>query len=116
MYTHDNRQIAVPNARVMIYSDGAHNPGAGHYSSLSNPFASLQPSPLMSAFIGDDSANDDTRKGADQMKDIANICPMHDQKGYFLINTPERYAVLRGLFRMVSGGVGVLPAMPQVID
>jgi hypothetical protein len=105
--TESGRQISMPNIRVMIYSDGGHNPENG--AALTNAFEDLSPSPLMTAFIGNEQADASTLAGADQMKAIANICPEHGQKGYFLINTPERYAVLRGLFRMASGASGFCP-------
>jgi hypothetical protein len=88
----------------MIYSDGAHNGGT-----LKNAFDGLYPSPLMTAFIGSEEASADSRLGADQMKLLANDCPEHGQKGYFLINSPERHAVLRNLFRMASGASGFCP-------
>jgi len=102
--TSAGQQISMPNIRVMIYSDGAHTGGA-----LKNAFEGLFPSPLMTAFIGDDQAGPDARTGADQMKALANQCPEHGQKGYFLINAPERHAVLRNLFRMASGASGFCP-------
>lgn len=102
--TDDRRQISVPNVRVMLYSDGEHNPQKADV--LANPFEPLNPSVLMTAFIGDESANESSRRGADQMRALANTCPVHGKKGYFLINSPERYAVLRMLFRMASGASG----------
>lgn len=102
--TSAGQQISMPNIRVMIYSDGAHNG-----SHLTNAFDGLHPSPLMTAFIGDDQASEDSKIGADQMKLLGNDCPEHGQKGYFLINSPERHAVLRNLFRMASGASGFCP-------
>ena len=101
--TQQGSVITMPNIRVMIYSDGG-NTG----SQLVNAFDGLSPSPLMTAFIGDDQDSGD-RLGADQMRDLANDCPEHGQKGYFLINSPERHAVLRNLFRMASGASGFCP-------
>jgi hypothetical protein len=103
----EKSQKQVPNIRVLIYSDGAHNPSQD--APLSNPFASMQPSPLMTAFIGEESADEQHRQGAEQMKSLATLCPAHQQKGYFLINTIGRHAVLRGLFRMASGASGFCP-------
>lgn len=105
--TLDGRQIPFPNVRVMAYSDGAHNPDRG--AVLTNAFASMQPSPLMTAFIGSEGADENARQGADQMKALANTCPEHGHKGYFLINTLERHAQLRKLFRMASGASGFCP-------
>lgn len=101
--TQHGNVITMPNIRVMIYSDGAHGGGR-----LVNAFDGLSPSPLMTAFIGDDQ-DAGSRLGADQMRDLANDCPEHGQKGYFLINSPERHAVLRNLFRMASGASGFCP-------
>ena len=63
----------------------------------------------MTAFIGDESTDEQLKQGAEQMKSLANKCPVHQQTGFFLINSVERYAVLRGLFRMASGASGFCP-------
>lgn len=102
--TQDGQQLSVPNIRVMIYSDGAH--GSRVHPQLVNAFADLSPSPVMTAFIGDDEGGPLVKKGIDQMRSLANICPEHGQRGFFLINEPERHAVLRNLFRMASGASG----------
>ena len=102
--TQSGQAITVPNIRVMIYSDGGHTVGT-----LSNAFDGTSPSPLMTAFIGDENESPGHRLGADQMRMLANTCPEHGQKGYFLINAPERHAVLRNLFRMASGASGFCP-------
>jgi len=95
--------IEVPNIRVMIYSDGAHNQGA-----LTNPFTDMQPvSVLMTAFIGNETINDEARIGANQMKEFAAICPEHRQPGYFLINTRGRGEFLRRIFHMATGTSGL---------
>jgi len=94
--------LPMPNIRVMFYSDGKHNEGP-----LENAFATMQPaSVLMTAFIGDEKADTDARMGADQMKALANICPKHDRKGYFLINTLSRQAFLREVYHMATGASG----------
>jgi hypothetical protein len=103
----EKKQARVPNIRVLIYSDGGHNPS--QQKPLNNPFATLQPSVLMTAFIGDESTDEQLKQGAEQMKSLANKCPVHQQTGFFLINSVERYAVLRGLFRMASGASGFCP-------
>jgi len=98
-----DRMIEMPNARVLIYSDGQHT-GA---DDLHNPFEGVPPvSPLITAFIGDESRDEDSRKGADQMKSLATVCQKHGFKAYFLINTLQRHVRLRGLFRMTSGASG----------
>jgi hypothetical protein len=102
--TMEGKHISFPNIRVMIYSDGAH--GSNIHSNLTNMFDDLNPSPLMTAFIGDPSISPAMQMGSQQMERIANTCPEHGKKGFFLINDPNRYTVLRGLFRMASGASG----------
>ena len=98
----DKPQFTVPSVRVMIYSDGEHNQGL-----LKNAFADMQPqSVLLTSFIGDEGASDETRKGADQMLSFANICPIHQQPGYYLINTIERRSLLREVFHMSTATSG----------
>lgn len=104
---HDDKTITFPNARVMIYSDGRHNQVGG--KSLLNAFCDLEPSPLMTAFIGEESASEEQLLGANQMKELATICPIHNQRGYFLINSIDRQSILRGVFRMASGATGFCP-------
>lgn len=96
-------QILVDNLRVLVYSDGEHNPSDGNR--LENPFANDDPSLLLSVFIGKD-----VDEGAEQMKSLACVCPIHELRGYFLINAPERYQTLRRLFRMASGASGFCPS------
>lgn len=98
--------ISVPNIRIMAYSDGAHNPEDRR--ALSNPFLSLSPSPLMTAFIGDEN-HGDNRQGAEQMRQISTTCPIHGHSGFFLINTIGRHARLKSIFRMASGASGFCP-------
>jgi len=103
-----NNLLTVPNTRVLIYSDGGHNPGDG--TSLSNPFESESLSTLMTVFLGNpDSTDLNERKGADEMKSLACLCPIHKIVGYYLIDSPQRYAKLRGIFRMASGASGFCP-------
>ena len=63
----------------------------------------------MTAFIGDESASEKTKRGAAEMRQIANICPADRVKGYFSISSAEEYAQLRMLFRMASGASGFCP-------
>jgi hypothetical protein len=97
--TTEKRQIPVPNIRGLIYSGGADNPSSG--SPLTNPFESVYPSPLMTAFIGDESGDAGAQAEADQMKILANTCPMHSYPGYFPIDSVS-YPKLRGLSRMAA--------------
>ena len=97
--TPDRQQLTMPNIRVMMYSDGGH----AAKRPLANPFDALSPSPLMTAFIGSPTTD---VTGASQMSALANICPEHQTRGYFLIDAPEKRATLRQLFRMASGASG----------
>lgn len=95
--------IAIPNARVLIYTDGEHNVTAA----VKNPFLEEPQSILMSAFIGED----EDSAGIKQMRNLANVCPKHaPAKGFFLVNSPERIQTLKGLFRMASGASGFCPS------
>lgn len=100
----DNNSKTIPNFRTLIYSDGGHNLGE-----LCNAFADseLENTPwslLMTAFIG--SAED---VGASEMQELAGQCPIHGYRNFFLINDPNRFQKLRGLFRMASGASGFCP-------
>jgi hypothetical protein len=99
--------INVHNVRILLYSDGEHNPDPP--GPLTNPFARVDPSPLMTAFIGDEKASEGSLRGANQLKELATVCPTHRKKGYFLINTPWRYAILRNLFDMATKASGFCP-------
>lgn len=107
--TFQKKQIPVPNVRCLLYSDGEYNPKQAG-AALVNAFASVYPSPLMTAFIGDEAASEAARQGADQMKEFANTCVMHQKKGYFLINNAEKYMVLKDLFSMATRRSGFCPS------
>ena len=95
--------ITLPNARVLIYTDGEHNVTAP----IRNPFEQEEQSILLSAFIGEEESG----SGIKQMEEIANICPRHaPTKGFFLFDNPERMQILKGLFRMASGASGFCPS------
>ncbi len=94
--------ISIPNARILIYTDGEHNVT----QAVHNPFAEEEQSVLLSAFIGEEDG-----KGVKQMQKMANICPKHaPAQGFFLIHSPERIQTLKGLFRMASGASGFCPS------
>lgn len=100
----DDSEKTIPNFRAFIFSDGDHNRGQ-----LVNPFAEADPSDtpwalLMTAFVGSEA-----HPGAGQMQQLAGVCPMHGKRNFFLINNPNRYQQLRGLFRMASGASGFCP-------
>lgn len=101
--TTNNEILTIPNTRVLIYSDGLHNPSDG--KPLHNPYEAEELSTLMTAYFGQGN-----EEGAEQMKSLACTCPVHGIKGYFLINNPERYATLKHLFRMASGISGFCPS------
>jgi hypothetical protein len=93
-------KFELPNVRVMIYSDGAHNMGE---DVVRNPFVNMKPiSVLLTAFIGDPENDEDAKKGADTMEKIATICPIHNGTSYFLINRATHGELLRQLFRMAT--------------
>lgn len=102
----DGKQFTVPNVRILIYSDGQHLPADG--TPLASPFRgdleAGQVSVLMTAFFGDGSM-----PGADEMKKLACVCPVHEVKGYFLIDRVERYHSLREIFHMATGTSGFCP-------
>lgn len=63
--------LKVPNVRIMLYSDGSDNPE--QVRPLTNPFESLYPSPLMTAFLGKEELDGDSLEGANQLKKPATI-------------------------------------------
>lgn len=71
--THDAKIVSVPNVRVMLYSSGEHNPSQP--GMLLNLFSTSDISPLITVCIGDDLLGESSRRGADQMLELANICP-----------------------------------------
>jgi hypothetical protein len=99
----DGRTVLAPNVRCLLYSDGAHNYPRG--SSVENPFDNDEPSVLLTAFIGSKTA-----KGSDQVEALAGVCPKHGERSFFLVDKPEGYHRLRGLFRMSSGSSGFCPS------
>ncbi len=100
---------SIPNVRVLIYSDGSHN--SADNTSLINSFDDKEDSPLMTVFFGSPDDPDSTiKQGADEMKSLSCLCPIHNLSGYFLISDSKRYAMLRGLFRMASGASGFCPS------
>lgn len=93
----------VANVRVFLYSDGVHNTG-----DFINPFedASLIPgksnvSGLITAYFGGSKDN-----GYRNLEEIAGVCPIHNTKGIFHINSPRSYDFLRRLFHMASAASG----------
>lgn len=90
-----NKTLNIPNARVLIYTDGQ-NQGP-----IINPFQQDEPDILMGIYIGDPSDS-----GAKQLRQVVSKCPIHGQDQFFTIDKPEEMATLRGIFRMASGTSG----------
>lgn len=93
----------VANVRVFLYSDGYHTIG-----DFINPFedASLIPgksnvSGLITAYFGGPKD-----EGYRNLEQIAGVCPIHNTKGIFHINSPRSYDFLRRLFHMASAASG----------
>lgn len=105
--TPDGKPVTAPNIRCLIYSDGAHNYPKG--SAIENPFEKDETSVLITSFIGPESDS-----GRAQMEKVAGLCPKHGYRSFFLIDKPDSYQKLRGLFRMSSGVSGFCPnCMPH---
>jgi len=102
-------QVEVPNVRVFIYTDGIQYV-EDKWEEIINPFLNggdLPNNPvdiLLGAYIGA-SSNDDCEK----IKAILSDCPEHDQRQFFLIETPDDVLELAGIFRMASGNSGFCP-------
>lgn len=98
------KSIDVPNVRVMIYTDGEQLP---EYGAIQNYFTEKRHTEvdlLMGAFIGD--AQD---SGCEELRTVLSDCPLHNSKQFFVLDTPQKMAALRGLFRMASGTSGFCP-------
>lgn len=96
-----NMTIDVPNVRVLIYTDGEQMP---EYGSIVNPFKNMQPDILMGAYIGTNG-----EKGCNDLKKVIGKCPIHNAEQFFVLDSPQKIATLRGLFRMASGTSGFCP-------
>jgi hypothetical protein len=60
-----------------------------------------------------DSANGGGPAGADIMKALANTCPHHGQKGYFVINDPSGHFYPK---RILNTAAGVSPFCPECMN
>lgn len=103
-------QVEVPNVRVFIYTDGIQYVEERE-DEIVNPFldgGGLPNCPvdiLLGAYIGT-SSNEDCEK----FKAILSDCPEHDERQFFLVETPDDALELAGIFRMASGNSGFCPA------
>lgn len=95
-----NKSMDVPNVRVLIYTDGEHNVAVG----LNNPFKTEEPDLLMGVYFGNQQD-----KGREDLEKILGNCPIHNQKQFFVFDTPEKVPQLKGFFRMASGASGFCP-------
>jgi hypothetical protein len=97
-----NMAIDVPNARVLMYTDGEQLP---EYGAVASPFKNMQPDLLMGVYIGLLG-----EKGCTDLQKIVSKCPVHSADQFFVLDSPQKIATLRGLFRMASGTSGFCPA------
>jgi hypothetical protein len=97
-----NMAIDVPNVRVLIYTDGEQ---LAEYGQIVNPFSHMQPDLLMGAYIGLMG-----EKGCNDLRRVIGKCPVHSSEQFFVMDSPQKIATLRGLFRMASGTSGFCPA------
>jgi len=100
LWTHANKDVDVPNVRVLLYTDGRHNvPNAT--DPIINPFQSMYPDILMGVFIGNES-----HEGCSKLKAALSNCPEHDHPQFFLLDRSEKLTTLRKIFHMASGTSG----------
>lgn len=102
-YTYNGTIKKLPNARVLIYSDGQQYVN-GVTEPLTNPFREMDVDILMGAFFGKD-----TDAGCSELRSIMSKCPKHGNEQFFLIDNPSKIAGLRNLFKMASGASGFCP-------
>ncbi|MDL2312687.1 VWA domain-containing protein [Bacteroidales bacterium OttesenSCG-928-B11] len=97
------KAIDIPNVRIMLYTDGEQ---LQHYGDIINPFKANNDELdlLIGAYIGNP-----TDSGCKQLEHIVSNCPIHNQKQFYVMDTPQKIATLRGLFRMASGASGFCP-------
>lgn len=92
----DNKKdvIKIHNARVLIYTDGEQTP---RFNPLSSPFKAMETDLLLTAFIGEAG-----QIGHTELQNITGYCPVHKNQQFFLIDNPDQYKTLKGLFKMAS--------------
>jgi hypothetical protein len=101
--------VAIPNVRVLIYTDGVQCDAKGAGKLLPNPFKShklrgLGHDIVIGAFFGN-------RKdeGYEDLKGLMSECPIHGETQFFYFDSPEKLMNLKYLFRMASGASGFCP-------
>jgi tetratricopeptide (TPR) repeat protein len=104
------REIEVPNIRVFLYTDGLQYVN-GKSDPLVNPFRDSSIfnniDILMGGFFGKEEGIDSD--GCKELKGILSDCPEHEQKNFFLFDTPNKMGTLKNLFKMASGASGFCP-------
>ena len=101
--------VSIPNARVLIYTDGQQFDANKNRRLKGNPFIK-KPLPglnhdiVIGAFFGQE-----RDEGCRELKSLLSKCPIHDETQFFLFDTPDRVNYLQTLFRMASGASGFCP-------
>ncbi|MEO5889194.1 MAG: Ig-like domain-containing protein [Ferruginibacter sp.] len=104
-----NQSVAIPNVRVLIYTDGMQFDTRGSKILHDNPFTKdlipgVNHDIVIGAFFGKE--NDD---GCKELKGLVSKCPIHDVEQFFLFDSPDKIGNLKYLFRMASGASGFCP-------
>lgn len=100
MWTHDKKDIDIPNVRVLLYTDGSHNVPTA-MTPIINPFSEMEPDILIGAFIGREN-----HEGCIKLKNVISNCPEHNQPQFFILDHFDKLGTLRKLFHMASGTSG----------
>jgi len=107
---HDSvESVAIPNIRVLIYTDGQQFDAQENRTLKPNPFKEhpipgLNHDILIGAYFGNE---DDP--GCKELKGLVSNCPRHDYPQFFLFDNPKQMSNLKSLFRMASGASGFCP-------
>jgi hypothetical protein len=91
----------TPNVRVLLYTDGDHQP---NYGILESPFKHENPDLLIGVYVGDPSD-----QGNRELKSILKYCPRHGQQQYLSVNRIDDMNNLYGIFLMATGASGFCP-------
>ena len=91
----------IPNARVLIYTDGEHTQGDLNTNIFTN-----NKKLLMGAYL---ESSNRLSEGQNSLNSIVGTCPKHNQKNFFHYKSESDYAQLRSLFSMSSGTSGFCP-------
>lgn len=101
--------VAIPNIRVLIYTDGMQYDASENRILEPNPFThqpieGLNHDIVIGAFFG----NEDD-EGCQELQGLLSRCPVHDESQFFLFDKPGKIGNLKYLFRMASGASGFCP-------